>query len=72
MNHLMISKKSLVRGMTMLTTLAILLSIVGPALAGADRAAPVVNVPLAVSPPLGPTDPAELEAFLDDLFGKAM
>ena len=37
-----------------------------------NKAAPGRNVPTAPSQPQGPTDPAELEAFLDELFGKEM
>jgi len=72
MNNWRITKKSLVFSMTILLTLAILLSIGGPALANEDRVTPGVNVPAALSQGQGPTDPAELEAFLDELMAKDM
>ena len=46
MNKLLIMKKSLAMSMTILLTLAILLSTVGAAMAQENRAAPVRNVPL--------------------------
>ena len=72
MNNLLIMKKSLALSTAILLTLAILLSIVGPALAHENRVASGRNVPFAQSQPQGPTDPAELEAFLDDLLGNEM
>ena len=72
MNNQPIIKKSIAFSMTILLTLAILLSIVGSAMAQEDRVAPDGNVPVARSQTQGPTDPAELEAFLDDLFAKQM
>lgn len=72
MNNLLIMKKSLALSMTITLTLAILLSIVGSAMAQENRVAPGRNVPTAPSQPQGPTDPAELEAFLDELLGSQM
>jgi len=72
MNNLLIMKKSLALSLTILLTLAILLSIVGPALAQENRAAPGRNVSTAPSQGQGPTDLAELEAFLDELMAKDM
>ena len=69
MNNLLIIKKSMtIRSLT----LVILLSIVGSAMAQENRVAPGRNVPTAPSQAQGPTDPAELEAFLDELFAKEM
>jgi len=73
MNNLLIIKKSLALSMTIMLTLAILLSIVGSAMAQENRVAPGRNVPTASSQQQqGPTDPAEMEAFLNDLFAKDM
>ena len=72
MNDLLIVKKSQAFSRTIVLTLAILLSTVGSAMAKEDRVAPGRNVPTALSQGQGPTDPAELEAFLDDLVGKEM
>src|SRR3972149_622530 len=72
MNNLLTIKKSLAYSMTIVLTLALLLSIVGSAMAQENRDAPGRDVPTVPSQALGPTDPAELEAFLDDLFAKDM
>src|SRR3972149_8163654 len=72
MNNLLTIKKSLAYSMTIVLTLALLLSIVGSAMAKENRAAPGRVVPTLPSQAPGPTDPAELEAFLDDLFAKDM
>ena len=66
MNNLLI-KKSL--GFFMLT-LGILLSLVAPALAQGTKLASERNV--STGPSQGPTDPAELESFLDDLLAQEM
>jgi CubicO group peptidase (beta-lactamase class C family) len=71
MNNLTIMKKSLAFSMAVLWTLVILLSAVGSAIAKENRVASGRNVPTALSQQ-GPTDPAELEAFLDGLLGKEM
>ncbi len=65
-------KKFLAVVITMMLTLMILLSIVGSAMAQENRIAPGRNGPAAPSQPQGPTDPAELESFLDELFAKQM
>jgi CubicO group peptidase (beta-lactamase class C family) len=62
-----IIKKSLAFSMTIMLTLVILLSVVGSAAAQENRVTPV-----APSQGQGPTDPAELEAFMDDLLAKQM
>jgi len=72
MNNLLIMKKSLAFSMTIMLTLVILLSTVGSAMAQDNRVAPARNVPTAPSQALGPTDPAELEAFLGELLGNEM
>jgi len=64
MNKLNITKKSL----TMILTLMMLLSIVGPAMAQGNR----VEMPDTSLQAQGPTDPAELETFLDGLMAKGM
>jgi CubicO group peptidase (beta-lactamase class C family) len=65
-------KKSLAISLTTLLTLVLLLSIVAPVLAQEDGVAPGMNMPATSSQAPGPTDPAELEAFLDDLLEKEM
>jgi CubicO group peptidase (beta-lactamase class C family) len=65
-------KKSLALSMAILLTIANLLSVAGPALALGNRVTSGGNVSSAVSQLQGPTDPAELEAFLDELFAKQM
>ena len=50
----------------------LLLLIVGQAIAQEDKPAVSKNMPLALSQPQGPTDPAELETFLDALMAKDM
>jgi CubicO group peptidase (beta-lactamase class C family) len=58
--------------MAIVLTLALLLSVIAPAMAQEYKAASVGNVPAAPGQEQGPTDPAELEAFMDDLFAKDM
>ena len=72
MNHLLTIEKSIAISMTIMWTLVILLSTSGSAKVQENRVAPGRNV--ATSPPQqqGPTDPAELEAFLDEELGKEM
>lgn len=71
MNNLLNIKKSLSFSM-MLLTLVILLPMVGPAMAQENRTVLGRNVLTAPSQAPGPTDPAELEAFLDELFAQEM
>ncbi len=72
MNSLLIMKKFFLFPMMIMLALAILLSSAGPAVAQDNRAASGRNaLPLAVVSQ-GPTDPAELEAFLDGFFTKNM
>lgn len=65
-------KKSLAASLAILVALALLLSISAPAMAQENRVAPVRNVFTAPSRALGPSDPAEMEAFLDELFARQM
>jgi CubicO group peptidase (beta-lactamase class C family) len=68
MNNLPFIKKSI----AILLTLVMLLSIAGSAMAQENRVAPGGNEPTVLLQQQGPTDPAELEAFLDELFEKDM
>lgn len=68
MNRLLMLKNPLVIGLT----LALLLSLITPAMAQEHKAAAGGNVSTAPAQEEGPTDPAELEAFLDDFFAKNM
>jgi CubicO group peptidase (beta-lactamase class C family) len=72
MNSPLLMKKSLMLSMTTLLILVLLLSTGGSAMARENNVAPVRNVPTAPSQAPGPTDPAELEAFLDELLAQEM
>lgn len=72
MSNLLVMKRSLALSMTIMLTLVILLSSVGSATAQENRVAPGGDVPTAPSQGQGPTDPTELEAFLDKLMAKDM
>src|ERR1700752_907873 len=72
MNTLLIMKKSLALSITMILTLAVLLSIVGPARAQQSTTVLDRNVSTVPSQGQAVTDPAELEAFLGELLGKQM
>ena len=72
MNKPLIVKKSLALSLTIVLTLATLLSIVGSAMAHENTVAPGRNPPTAPSQGQGPADPAELGAFLDELLGRQM
>ena len=72
MNNLLNIKKSLEIAMSITLTLVILLSTVGSVMAQENMVAPGGNVPTAPSQGQGPTDAAELEAFLDDLLATQM
>ncbi|MDP8947770.1 MAG: beta-lactamase family protein, partial [Actinomycetota bacterium] len=71
MNHLLSIKKFMAISMTIMLALVILLSTSGSAMGQEDRVAPGKNVSTAPQQ-LGPTDPAELKAFLDKLLGREM
>jgi CubicO group peptidase (beta-lactamase class C family) len=68
MNNQLIIKKST----AIMLALMMLFSIVGPTTAQGDSVAPGMNVPAAPSQRQGPTDPAELESFLDGLLAQEM
>ncbi len=72
MNHLLISKKFMPISIPIMLALVILLSTSASAMVQEDTVAPGRNVPTAPSQQQGPTDPADLEAFLDELLGKEM
>jgi len=72
MNHILISKKLMAISMTVMLTLVNLVWTVEPAMAQENWITPGRNLPTAPSPGQGPTNPAELEAFLDELLGKEM
>jgi CubicO group peptidase (beta-lactamase class C family) len=72
LRNLRIIKKVLAVSTTAMVTLVILLSMAESAMAQENRVAPGRNIPTAPSHHQGPTDPAELEAFLDDLLGRQM
>ena len=55
-----------------LVILAALFSVAKPVMAREDKAAYGGNVPMMPAMGQGPTDPAEMEAFLDDLMSKEM
>jgi CubicO group peptidase (beta-lactamase class C family) len=72
MNHLLTIKKSIAISMTVMLTLVILLSTSGSAM-GQENGVATPGRNVATSPPQqGPTDPAALEAFLDEELGKEM
>jgi CubicO group peptidase (beta-lactamase class C family) len=71
MNRLLDIKKFMAISMTIVLTLVILLSTSGSAISQEDRAAPGGNAATAPSQQ-GPTDPAEMEAFLDKELGREM
>jgi CubicO group peptidase (beta-lactamase class C family) len=72
MNHLLIIKKSMAISMTIMLALVILLSTSGSAMGQEKGVAPGSNVSTAPPQQLGPTDRAELEAFLDEELGREM
>ena len=71
-NDLIILRKPLLFSMTMTLTLVILVLFAGPAAAQKNSAAVDRNVHTVPSQGQGPSDTAELEAFLDDYFGSTM
>src|SRR5215210_615960 len=72
MNYLLVIKKFMAISMPIMLTLVILLSTSGSAMAQENRVALGRNVSTAPSQQQGPTDPAELEAFLDEELGREM
>jgi CubicO group peptidase (beta-lactamase class C family) len=71
MHHLLSIKQLMAISMTIMLALVILLSTSGSTMGQEDRAAPNRKVPTAPQQQ-GPTDPAELEAFLDKELGREM
>lgn len=65
-------KKSLVTSLTILLTLFLLLSVAAPAMAQQNRISSDGNRSTAPAQRQGPTDPTEMEAFLDKLFARQM
>src|SRR5215212_9996978 len=72
MNHLLIIKRCMAISMPIVLTLVILLSTSGSAMGQKIRAAPGRNAYTAASQQQGPTDPAEIEAFMDKELGREM
>ena len=66
MNH----KFLINRSMTIILTLVVLLSFAAPAAAGIGGVVEVEEIPVALNQVQGPTDAAEMEAFLDELMSK--
>src|SRR5918995_527654 len=72
MNRPLSIKKFMVISMTLMLALVILLSTSGSAMGQEKGVAPGSNVSTAPPQQLGPTDRAELEAFLDEELGREM
>jgi CubicO group peptidase (beta-lactamase class C family) len=60
------------KSVTMLLTLMILLSVFGSVKAQAGKVAPGKNIPVMFAQAQGPTDAAEMEAFMDGWFSQQM
>jgi len=65
-------KHPLIKIAALLMTLAMLLMVITPAMAREDKAAQGGKVSTASAQAQGPTDAAEMEAFMDDLFAQEM
>jgi len=72
MKNLFITNKSLTFTLSIALTLILLLSVAAPVIAQGDKVATEKKVLDAPSQGQGPTDSAELEAFLDELMAKDM
>src|SRR5829696_5489694 len=72
MNHLRSIKKFMATSMPIVLALVIVLSTSGSAMGQENSAAPGKNVSTAASRQEGPTDRAEMEAFLDEELGREM
>ena len=72
MNHLLSIKRFTAISMTTMLALVIVLSTSGSAMGQEDKVTAGRNEPTASSQQQGPTDPAEMEAFLDKELGKEM
>src|SRR5215211_2518829 len=71
-NHLLSIKKFMAISMTIMLALVIVLSTSGSAMGQENRVAPARNVATAPSQQQGPTDRAEMKAFLDEELGREM
>ena len=71
-NEISLIHKSLAKSVMIMIALVLLLSVVTPAIAQENDVAAEKNKPTAPSQGQGPTDPAELETFLDGLLAKEM
>jgi len=69
---ILIMKKSRAASLAVVLALTFLFSIVAPALAQQNRIASRMSRSSAPVQPQGPTDPAEMEAFIDELMAKDM
>jgi len=69
MNNQFIIKKSMVVILTQITLLSLMVT---PVMAQKNEVTAGKNATIASSQPQGPTDPAEMESFLDDLFAQQM
>ncbi len=72
MKNLFVLKKSLAFLLTILMAVVILVANAGSAAAQENTVAPAGNVPSAFAQGPGPTNPAELESFLDELIGSEL
>ncbi len=72
MNHLLMTNKTLAKSLLILSTLVLLLAITAPALAQQEYGVSGSQPSTAPTLASGPTDRAELEAFLDELMAKDM
>ncbi len=72
MSHLGVIKKLAAVSLTIMSSLLILLLSVGSAAAKSNPVVPTRNALTAPLQKPGPTDPAELEAFLDELLGRQL
>jgi len=63
---------SLAKSVPIVLTLVLLLSVVTPAIAQENEVEAEKNKPIISSPQLGPTDPTEMETFLDNLLTQEM
>jgi CubicO group peptidase (beta-lactamase class C family) len=65
-------QKSLATSLTVAVTLMLLLSTVTPALSKQNKVSSGGSISASPAQAQGPTDPAEMEAFMDDLFAKEL
>ena len=72
MNNLLKARRVLSKSLAITLMLVIGLSAAGPAAAQASKTTPASSASIDALRTQGPTDPTELESFLDELFGKQM